>query len=125
VQDRSGLNAVDPGTRYVPGAKNSVALIYCVSDIGIASPRSFAGATSYNLMVPGSGLVQYTGPLTSINKEGSNYCAPSHVVRACNASGCSAYSSPPYTQAFEDLGNPTALAAPSTGLQAPAQGEGE
>jgi len=84
-----------------------------------------AGATSYDLMVPGSGLVQYSGPLTSINKEGANYCAPSHVVRACSAAGCSAYSSPPYTQGFEDLGNPSELAAPVDAVEAQSQGEGE
>ena len=69
-----------------------------------------SGATSYDLMVPGSNLVQYSGPLTSINKVGANYCAPDHVVRACNASGCSAYSSPPYTQGFQDLGDLGAVA---------------
>ena len=84
-----------------------------------------ACATSYDLMVPGSGLVQYSGPLTSINKEGANYCAPSHVVRACSAAGCSAYSSPPYTQGFQDLGNPSELAAPVDALEAQSQGEGE
>jgi len=84
------------------------------------------GATSYDLMVPGSGLVQYSGPLTSINKEGSNYCAPSHVVRACNASGCSAYSSPPYTQGFQDLGDlGAAAAAQVASVEGQAQGEGE
>ena len=62
------------------------------------------GATSYNLMVPGSGLVQYSGPLTKISAQNANYCAPSHVVRACNASGCSAYSEV-RTQGFVDLGD--------------------
>ena len=60
---------------------------------------------SYDLKVPGSNLVRYSGLLTSINKVGASWCAPDHVVRACNVSGCSAYSSPPYTQVFQDLGD--------------------
>ena len=85
-----------------------------------------AGATSYDLAVAGNGLVQYSGPLTSITAAGSGYCAPSHVVRACNASGCSAYSSPPYTQSFEDLGGGGGVVAsqPST-LDAHQPGEGQ
>jgi len=63
------------------------------------------GATSYNLVVVGNGLVQYNGPLTKISAQGAAYCAPSHVIRACNASGCSA-DSPPRTQGFVDLDNP-------------------
>ncbi|WP_434212831.1 RHS repeat protein [[Pseudomonas] boreopolis] len=83
-----------------------------------------AGATSYDLAVAGNGLVQYSGPLTSISAAGSGYCAPSHVVRACNASGCSVYSSPPYTQGFEDLGG-AALTASRAATAAQSQGEGE
>jgi YD repeat-containing protein len=63
------------------------------------------GATSYNLVVAANGLVQYNGPLTKISAQSAAYCAPSHVIRACNASGCSA-DSPPRTQGFVDLDNP-------------------
>jgi len=54
--------------------------------------------------VVGDGLVQYNGPKTKICAVGAGLCAPSHMIRACNASGCSAYS-PPYVQGFVDLDN--------------------
>ncbi|HEL4266558.1 TPA: RHS repeat protein [Stenotrophomonas maltophilia] len=65
-----------------------------------------AGAASYQLQVPG-GMKQYDGPATEVssNVSSSAYCAPSHVVRACNASGCSAWSDPPYAQPIYDLGD--------------------
>jgi len=63
------------------------------------------GATSYDFVVTANGLVQYSGPLTKISAANANYCAPAHMVRACNASGCSAYSAS-YEQGFVDLDNP-------------------
>jgi YD repeat-containing protein len=83
-----------------------------------------AGATNYDLAVAANGLVQYSGPLTSISAANATYCAPSHVVRACNASGCSAYSSPPYTQGFQDLGD-LGAAAEAASLQDTGKGESE
>jgi len=56
------------------------------------------GATSYRLMAAPSGQVQYTGPNYELTRAGSYYCAASHVVQACNASGCSPYSAPPFPQ---------------------------
>lgn len=56
------------------------------------------GATSYRLMAMPTGLVQYTGPEHDLTRAGAYYCATSHVVQACNASGCSPYSSPPFRQ---------------------------
>jgi hypothetical protein len=63
------------------------------------------GATNYDFVVTANGLVQYSGPLTKISAQSAAYCAPAHIVRACNASGCSAYS-PSYEQGFVDLDNP-------------------
>lgn len=59
-----------------------------------ASPH----ASSYQLMVPTTGQVQYDGPATSVSGSGQQYCGASHVVRACNAAGCSAWSAPPFPQ---------------------------
>lgn len=61
------------------------------------------GATSYQLQVP-NGVLQYDGPATSVSSTYGPYCAPSHVIRACNASGCSPWSDPPYPQGINDLG---------------------
>lgn len=65
------------------------------------------GADSYELQVAGSGLIQYRGPLANVTspRDTNSYCAPSHVVRACNSSGCSAWSDPPREQPIEDLGD--------------------
>lgn len=65
---------------------------------------STAGATSYQLQVPG-GALQYDGPDTSLSSTYGHFCAPSHVIRACNASGCSPWSSPPTLQKVDDLGD--------------------
>lgn len=64
------------------------------------------GAATYEFQAYG-GRTQYTGPLTSIKSEGAGYCASSHIIRACNASGCSAWSSPPVNQSLVDLGDLT------------------
>lgn len=65
------------------------------------------GAQSYELQVPGSGLIQYRGSATAVTSPNNSnaYCAPSHVVRACNSSGCSAWSTPPQAQPVNDLGD--------------------
>jgi len=64
------------------------------------------GASTYEFQVYGGG-VQYSGPATSISSQGAGYCAPSHVVRACNTNGCSAWSNPPTVQGLNDLGDLT------------------
>ncbi len=56
-------------------------------------------AASYELMAQPSGVVQYVGPDLRVWHV-SRYCAPSHVLRACNAAGCSAWSSPPAPQQY-------------------------
>ncbi|MGY1410770.1 hypothetical protein ACW5EG_14505 [Luteimonas sp. A611] len=68
---------------------------------------SMASATSYELQAYG-GAVQYTGPLTTVAGTGNSsaYCAPSHVVRACNLAGCSAWSAPPAAQETIVIGEP-------------------
>lgn len=68
---------------------------------------SMASATSYELQAYG-GAVQYTGPLTTVvgNYNTSTYCAASHVVRACNAAGCSPWSTPPTAQETLIIGEP-------------------
>jgi len=68
---------------------------------------SMASATSYELQAYG-GVVQYTGPLTTVvgNYNTSTYCAASHVVRACNAAGCSPWSTPPTAQETLIIGEP-------------------
>lgn len=63
-----------------------------------------AGATSYDLMAAPSGQVQYSGPEYELTRAGGFYCAASHVVRACNVTGCSPYSSPPFPQ--KKISNP-------------------
>jgi len=71
-----------------------------------ASWTPIAGAASYEFQAYG-GRTEYVGPLTSIKAEGSAYCATSHIIRACNASGCSAWSDPPKEQPVVDLGDLT------------------
>ncbi len=56
-------------------------------------------AASYELVAQPSGVVQYVGPDLRVWHV-SRYCAPSHVLRACNAAGCSAWSSPPAPQQY-------------------------
>lgn len=56
-----------------------------------------ADAVNYELKAS-TGVVQYQGPNTYVVQKNTRYCAPSHVVRACNAAGCSAWSSPPFVQ---------------------------
>ncbi len=63
-----------------------------------------AGATTYNLKAAPTGQVQYSGPEHDLTRAGAYYCAASHVVQACNASGCSQYSSPPFLQ--QSIKNP-------------------
>ncbi len=66
-----------------------------------------AQADRYELTAYSNGQLyqnQYNGPntsvATSINQMSSAYCAPAHVVRACNAAGCSPWSDP-VTQRLE------------------------
>ncbi|MEN5117155.1 RHS repeat protein [Luteimonas sp. TWI662] len=65
-----------------------------------------ASAEHYELQVQGGGL-QYSGPSTSVQGafNTASYCAPAHVLRACNAGGCSAWSAP-YAQTLVEYGSP-------------------
>jgi hypothetical protein len=57
-----------------------------------------AGASTYNLRVYQGGMA-YSGSQTSVSGELWNlYCAPQLEIQACNAVGCSAWSSPPSQQ---------------------------
>lgn len=55
-----------------------------------------AHAVSYELQAH-QGAALYSGPATSVASPAYSvqYCAASYIVRACNSSGCSAWSSPP------------------------------
>lgn len=70
-----------------------------------ASWTAVQHATRYELVNTNTGGIQYSGPNTSVGAASTAYGAPSHIVRACNARGCSPYSSPPFVQTFENLGN--------------------
>lgn len=67
--------------------------------VGINSaPR----ATYYNLRISGYQTF-YVGPQTStMTGFGTNYCASSHQVQACNAAGCSEWSAPSQQQITEE-----------------------
>ncbi|MFS8436584.1 RHS repeat protein [Xanthomonas campestris pv. campestris] len=54
-----------------------------------------ADAVEYQLQSSG-GNALYTGPSTYVSANGNAYCAYEYTVRACNAGGCSAWSSPPF-----------------------------
>ncbi|MFL9583439.1 hypothetical protein [Stenotrophomonas sp. AB1(2024)] len=58
------------------------------------------GATSYELLRDGSNIA-YSGPEVRVTAFGGTYCATTYQVRACNAGGCSAWSTPPMTQVLE------------------------
>lgn len=66
-----------------------------------------ATATTYDLQAYGGDL-QYSGPETEVESEYSSaaYCAPSHIVRACNSTDCSAWSTPPYPQTTKVVPGP-------------------
>lgn len=66
---------------------------------------SIPGATNYEMMAYG-GRLEYSGPESSIEAQGAVYCAEVQIVRACNASGCSAWSNP-YPQSVVDYGDLT------------------
>lgn len=66
---------------------------------------SMPGATNYEMMAYG-GRLEYSGPESSIEAQGAVYCAEVQIVRACNASGCSAWSNP-YPQSVVDYGDLT------------------
>lgn len=57
-------------------------------------------ASSYEMKASGGVISLYTGPQTSVG--GSQYCAPSYIVRACNAAGCSEWSSPPRVPTYSE-----------------------
>lgn len=83
-----------------------------------------ASATTYELQAYG-GATQYTGPLTSVAGvfSSASYCAATQVVRACNSTGCSAWSSPPFPQILKVLNEPGEPGNPLSDGEA-AQGEG-
>ncbi|WOB51583.1 hypothetical protein NYR97_09650 [Xanthomonas hydrangeae] len=47
-------------------------------------------------MQSSGGNALYTVPNTYVSANGNAYCAYEYTVRACNAGGCSAWSSPPF-----------------------------
>lgn len=67
---------------------------------------SMPGATTYEMMAHGGRLL-YSGPETTISAPGVAYCSDTQIVRACNASGCSDWSSPPFKQTLVDYGDLT------------------
>lgn len=71
--------------------------VYCT-----VSWTEVANATKYELQAYG-GVVQYSGPENGVGgrTSGTAYCSTSHVVRACNSSGCSPWSDPPFPQKQE------------------------
>ncbi len=61
------------------------------------------GASRYEVRSTPERVV-YSGPDTSVSKAHSSiYCAPTHIIRACNETGCSADSAP-FAQGLLDLG---------------------
>lgn len=61
------------------------------------------GASRYEVRSTPERIV-YSGPNTSVSQAHSSiYCAPTHVIRACNETGCSADSAP-FAQGLLDLG---------------------
>lgn len=61
------------------------------------------GASRYEVRSNPERIV-YSGPDTRVSKAHSSiYCSPTHVIRACNESGCSADSAP-FAQELLDLG---------------------
>ena len=76
-----------------------------------ASWTAVAGAATYELKAgtaDGPGDVQYQGPATSVSgvRSSAAYCSDTKVVRACNTTGCSAWSNPPYPQVVKDMNSP-------------------
>ncbi|WP_367380706.1 RHS repeat protein [Stenotrophomonas cyclobalanopsidis] len=57
-------------------------------------------AITYELLRDGNNIA-YTGPETRVTAANTNYCATTYQVRACNAGGCSPWSTPPMTQVLE------------------------
>src|SRR5699024_2503315 len=82
-------------------------------------------AQTYELQAYG-GVVQYNGPETTVRGKynTSAYCAASHVVRACNDAGCSAWSSPPYPQELVEYGTPGNPGDPPVMPDGAEEGEG-
>lgn len=82
--------------------------VYCT-----VSWTTVANTTKYELQAAG-GVIQYSGPENIVGGKASDlaYCSASHVVRACNSSGCSPWSDPPFTQTSET--DPGTLAASET-----------
>jgi hypothetical protein len=71
---------------------------------------SVVGASRYELKAgtaDGPGDVQYSGTATSIqgSYNSSTYCASTQVLRACNTTGCSAWTAP-YTQRVVYMNQP-------------------
>ncbi|MEN5367431.1 RHS repeat protein [Stenotrophomonas sp. TWI273] len=64
-------------------------------------------ADRYELSAPGGLRLLYSGSATSVTSPmySASYCAPSYIVRACNAAGCSGWSQP-YTGTFEQEPHP-------------------
>ncbi|MGE8226453.1 MAG: wall-associated protein [Stenotrophomonas sp.] len=90
---------------YVPNGVNITSSLNLEMVVGnkvrntcSVSWSSQPNATYYELVETTNGSTQYSGPNKSVVSSTGNYCASAHIVRACNANGCSAFSSPPFIQ---------------------------
>lgn len=68
--------------------------------VNIFVNRSFLRCGSFELLRDGNNIA-YTGPETRVTAANTNYCATTYQVRACNAGGCSPWSTSPMTQVLE------------------------
>ena len=82
-----------------------------------------ATATSYELKSYGGLQTLYIGPDTSVG--GAQVCGPTYIVRACNGSGCSAWSSPPFVPEYSETHIPEGGDPMSQPLRQGSDGEGQ
>ena len=72
----------------------------------------------YQMMASGGLFGLYSGTSTSI--AGGSYCSANYIVRACNAAGCSPWSSPPRVPTYSEE-----VISPGDPMSMPARLEGE
>ena len=82
-----------------------------------------ATATSYELKSYGGLQTLYIGPDTTVG--GAQVCGPTYIVRACNGSGCSAWSSPPFVPEYSETHIPEGGDPMSQPLRQGSDGEGQ